>query len=363
MPSEDSTLLGALIERLDRLGGGGDPAALLNFVRDLDGMAREKAALADQNAVCDCPMQQSKADTYQRKMQPSEPASGLTEDQVFRYFELENERRVYFGAAVVYDIPGYSLGSVQNMLPFSLEFPVTPRLYENLTIYGKTFDMQSEQFTCVAISLVLMEVVHMIHEYQGIDPERKDGSAGPARPAPASATSQPPVTPEGIPQTLPRKPLKIFSQHTAKYKVKRDDVTHNIGGRFDLAVGYDAEGGAPTPPFALLSVMVLKNARAAVDAAFPQLFAYMAMTYRTRKYRIKGNHNVYGVVTNWTKWQFAMIENGILHKSRTPSSSPLVFSNSDQQERGGSASDTQRKSAFRENVLEDLFEFIEINTD
>jgi hypothetical protein len=60
-------------------------------------------------------------------MQSSVPASSLTENQVFQYFELENERRQLLGE-VTYDVPRYNLRTVQNMIPFDLEFPVDARL-------------------------------------------------------------------------------------------------------------------------------------------------------------------------------------------------------------------------------------------
>ena len=40
------------------------------------------------------------------------------------------------------------------------------------------------------------------------------------------------------------------------------------------------------------------------------------MTYCARRDQLKQNHNVYGLVTDWESWQFAVIENSILHKSK-----------------------------------------------
>ncbi|KAI9767868.1 MAG: hypothetical protein M1840_005361 [Geoglossum simile] len=365
MPYTPGIPLQALMERLEQLGVSEDPAAYERFARDVEKAVREKQALTGRNAS-------------------SVLASSLTENQVFQYIELENERREFFDE-VTYDVPRYNLRTVQNMVPFDLKFPVTDRLLDNLGMCSKTFDRRSEQYTRTAISLVLMEVVSMIHKYRRTGPV----PSGISGPTPANPdTLQPPdqthrpVTPEGIPQTFPRKPLKIFSEYTANYKLQYDGSAHNIGGRFDLAVGYDEEGSGSTPLSALLFVMVLKNNQESLDKAFPQLLAYMAMTYRTRQAKLKRNHNVYGLVTNWLNWQFAMIENNILHKSnalvltkdfplimqflgrtllasalQTPTSSPFMLTNSDRQVSGSVSDGLQHIDKFRRSVLEDLFEF------
>ncbi|KAI9764372.1 MAG: mitochondrial ribosomal small subunit component [Geoglossum simile] len=366
MPSTPNIPLRALRERLEQLKDSKDPVAYEVFVQELKGIVEEKEALASLSA-------------------PSEPAAGLTENQVFQYFKLENERRETFNV-VAYDIPRYTLRAIQNMVPFDLEFPVTARLHDNLTICNKTFNTRSEQFTRTAVTLVLMEVVHTIHQYQGIGHDNI--SIGPGKSTPASPdTLQPPdqayrpVTPEGIPQTFPRKPLKIFSEYTANYKLQYNGSAQYIGGCFDLAVGYDGDSGGTTPLSALLFVTELKNTQESLDKAFPQLLAYMAMTYRTRQDQLKRNHNVYGLITNWVTWQFAMIENNILHKSnvlflgkdlplimqflgrtllasalQTPTSSPLIFTSSGCERSGGADDGLQHIGKFR-SVLEVLFEY------
>ncbi|KAI9773781.1 MAG: hypothetical protein M1840_006006 [Geoglossum simile] len=260
------------------------------------------------------------------------------------------------------------------MVPFDLEFPVTTRLHDNLMICNKTFNTRSEQFTQTAVTLVLMEVVHTIHQYQGIGHDNI--SIGPGKSTPASPdTLQPPnqayhpVTPEGIPQTFPRKPLKIFSEYTANYKLQYDSSAHYIGGCFDLVVGYNGDSGGTTPLSVLLFMTELKNTQESLDKTFPQLLAYMAMIYRTCQDQLKWNHN------------FAMIENNIFHKSnvlflgkdlplimqflgrtllasalQTPTSSPLIFTSSGCERLGGANDGLQHIGKFR-SMIEALFEY------
>ncbi|KAI9761803.1 MAG: hypothetical protein M1840_001683 [Geoglossum simile] len=364
MPFTPGISLEALAERLEQTRGSKNPAAYETFVQELDKAVQEMQALKGGNVS-------------------SEPASRLTENEVFEYFKLENERREAY-SVVKYDIPQYSIRAVQNMIPLDLEFSVSTRLDENLAICTKTFDTRSEQFTRTAISLILMEVVHIIHQYQENDLVRDDVS-GPG--GPTLSTLQPPnlmarpITPEGDPQAFPRKPLKNFSEYATTYKLQYDGSVRTIGGRFDLAVGYDGGNNEPTPLSALLFVAELKNTQKGLDEAFPQLLAYMAMTYRTRQRQLKRNHNVYGLITNWLSWQFVMIENNIVHKSnvlsvadnlplivqflgrtllasalQTSTSSPYVFRRSGG-EASGNADGGLHIGDFQQSVLGGLFEY------
>ncbi|KAI9786812.1 MAG: hypothetical protein M1839_005043 [Geoglossum umbratile] len=124
MPFTPGISLEALAEQLEQTRGSKNPAAYETFVQELDKAVQEMQALKGGNVS-------------------SEPASRLIENEVFEYFKLENERREAY-SIVKYDIPQYSIRSVQNMIPLDLEFSVSTRLDENLAICTKTFDTRSE---------------------------------------------------------------------------------------------------------------------------------------------------------------------------------------------------------------------------